>query len=127
MPGSEPPDAPATDPASFLPLQSRDFLILFALSEGPLHGYGILKALEERSGRMVHFDPANLYRSLRKLERDGLVAEAELDDDDGDGRRRSFELTGLGSEVLRAEATRLARLAEAARDRDLVSEPGEAR
>jgi DNA-binding PadR family transcriptional regulator len=125
---SQPAEAPATDSASFLPLQSRDFLILFVLSDGPLHGYGILKALEEAPGGAVHFDPANLYRSLRRLERDGLVAEVDPgQDDDVEDRRRSFTLTTLGSEVLAAEARRLSRLAEAARTRELVSDPGESR
>jgi DNA-binding PadR family transcriptional regulator len=112
----------AREPADLLPLQPRDYLILFALADAALHGHGILKVVEEHSGGGV-CDPANLYRSLRKLDRDGLVAEAEDPNPDRDGRRRRFyRLTGLGRRVLQAESDRLARLADAARDRELVSD-----
>ena len=56
-------------------MAARDYLILFALADGPLHGHGLLKQLEAEANG-VPFDPANLYRSLRKLERDALVVEA---------------------------------------------------
>jgi DNA-binding PadR family transcriptional regulator len=103
---------------TLLPLQPRDYLILFALAEGPLHGHGILKAVEEESGG-VTLDPANLYRSLKRLQRDELIARASVA---GDSRRQNFELTGLGREALTAEANRLVLLADAARARNLVDE-----
>ncbi len=106
------------------PVQPRDYLILFALADGELHGHGILKSVEEQSGGVV-FDPANLYRSLRKLERNGQVAEVEERAATDDGRRRRYyRLTPLGSEVLIAEAGRLVRLADAARARNLVPDAG---
>ena len=101
---------------ALLPLLPRDYLILFALAEGPLHGHGILKAVEEESGG-VTLDPANLYRSLKRLERDTLIARSA--DPAGD-RRQNFELTGVGREALTAEANRLVLLADAARARNLV-------
>ena len=106
---------------SLLPLAPRDYLILFALVDGGLHGHGILKAIESESGG-VPFDPANLYRSLRKLERDGLVLETKPRRGDASAqRRRSYELTPLGRTALGAEAERLARLADSARKRKLLS------
>jgi DNA-binding PadR family transcriptional regulator len=109
--------------ASLLPLQPRDYLILFALVDGPLHGHGILKSLESESGGVL-FDPANLYRSLRKLDRDGLVVETSGDGTDAAGpTRRFYRLTNLGRAVVTAEAERLARLADSARARKLVSTP----
>lgn len=104
---------------ALLPLHPRDYLILFALADGRLHGYGILKVIEDQAGGVL-FDPANLYRSLRKLERDGQVREIEPPDDEDDRRSRYYRLTPLGREVLEAEARRLARLTDAARARDLV-------
>jgi PadR family transcriptional regulator, regulatory protein PadR len=114
-----PSAANVADVQSFLPLPPRDYLVLFALAEGPGHGYAILKAIEAGSGG-VPFDPANLYRSLRKLTRDGLVVEAADRDAAGASRRR-YTLTALGRRVLTAEATRLASLADAARALRLVS------
>ena len=103
------------DVQTFLPLSPREYLVLFALVEGPDHGYAILKTIEAGSGG-VPFDPANLYRSLRKLTRDGLVVEASGRERDTAGTsRRRYNLTPLGRRVLAAEATRLASLTDAAR------------
>lgn len=105
------------DPYDFLPLGAKDFLILLVLAEGDLHGYGILKAAEGHSRGSVRLDPANLYRALQRLARDGLVEDA------GSGRpaesegapRRYHALTPFGRSVLTAEAERLAHLTRAAR------------
>jgi len=105
-----------------LPLQPKDYLILFALGEGDLHGYGIVKAAEAESGGTVRLDPANLYRALQRLTRDGLVAEAgEVTADGSEGApRRYHTLTDFGREVLRAESRRLSVLTDAARARKLI-------
>jgi DNA-binding PadR family transcriptional regulator len=91
-------------PRDPLPLAPRDLLILSVLSEGPLHGYGIVRAVEERSMTQVLLDPANLYRALRRMHRDDWVRETDGDDTDG---RRRFSLTRTGERVLRAEVARL--------------------
>jgi DNA-binding PadR family transcriptional regulator len=112
------------DAMALLPLQPRDYLILLALADAPLHGHGLLKAVEAQAGGVL-FDPANLYRLLRKLERDEFVAEVKVTNKREDSRRRQYALTGLGRAVLMAESDRLARLAEAARSRKLVThKPG---
>jgi PadR family transcriptional regulator, regulatory protein PadR len=108
--------------AFLLPLQPRDYLILFALVDGPRHGHGILKSVESGSAGVL-FDPANLYRSLRKLDRDGFVVEATDHAPVSGPIRRRYRLTKLGRAVLTAEARRLATLADAARARRLVSAP----
>lgn len=100
------------------PMAARDYLILFALADGPLHGHGLLKHLEAGANG-VPFDPANLYRSLRKLERDGLVVEARSTEGQGPPRR-TYRLTKPGRAALTAEAARLAALADAARLKKLV-------
>lgn len=93
------------------PLAPRDLLVLSALAGGPLHGYGIIKAVESESESGTLLDPANLYRVLRRMERDGWVEEApDAVGEDGDGRRRAYRLTGRGRGLLRAEVERLARL-----------------
>jgi len=109
---------------SMLPVNPRDFLILFSLVDGERHGYGVLKHVSEESEGRIRLDPANLYRSLKRLMKDGLVVESEkrpaadLDDE----RRRYYTLTNLGTQVVVAEATRLSKLADAARSRNLVGE-----
>ena len=115
-----------------IPLAPRDLLILSVLSEGSLHGYGIVRAIELRSESGVLLDPANLYRALRRMTRDGWVREAE--GDEPGGRRRSYLLTPEGERVLRAEVGRLERLLRHVRPvlagglpADLVDPRGEGR
>ena len=113
-----------SDLAARLPLQPRDFLILLALAEGERHGYGLIQDLEQLSDGQVRIDPANLYRSLRRLARDGLVTDlgrrsAEV----GDERRRYYAITAIGRRLASAEAERLDRLTAIARDRQLISRP----
>jgi DNA-binding PadR family transcriptional regulator len=96
-----------------VPLAPRDLLILSVLANGPLHGYGIVRAVEDRSDSGVHLDPANLYRALRRMRRDGWIHEA--DEGEGEGRRRTFALTRAGETMLRAEVARLESLLRSVR------------
>lgn len=112
------------DPLETLPLSPRDFLILLVLARGARHGYGIIKDAERHVGGDVPLDPANLYRALRRLDRDGLVAETDLDDESDGAPRRHYALTEHGRRVVTAEAERLARLTDRAREWRLIPEPG---
>jgi DNA-binding PadR family transcriptional regulator len=94
-----------------LPLAPRDLLILAVLAEGPSHGYGLIKAVTERSRSGVLLDPANLYRVLRRMRGMGWIEEANGDD----SRRRVHRVTDRGRAVLSAELARLERLLEQAR------------
>jgi DNA-binding PadR family transcriptional regulator len=120
-------DPISQDPAAHLPVSPRDFLILLALAEGEVHGYGILKEVEEETGGGVQLDPANLYRALKRLMKNGLVSEsdkrpaADLDDE----RRKYYGLTALGARVVQAEAERLRGLAEVAVARSLIPQSRE--
>ena len=114
------------DPAAvdrFLPLHAHAFRILLALMDGERHGYAIVKEMERHPGRPGRVLPANLYRRIRTLLREGLIAESESRPDPtlDDQRRRYFELTPLGRDVARAEAERLAGLVAAARSHDLLA------
>lgn len=89
-----------------LPLAPRDLLILAVLAEGPSHGYGLIKAVEERSEAGVLLDPANLYRVLRRMRGLGWIEEAEA----VGGRRRVHRITEEGRAIVSAELRRLERL-----------------
>ena len=99
------------DVTAHLPLAPRDLLVLAVLAEGPLHGYGIIKAVEERSSSGVLLDPANLYRVLRRMRALRWIEEEE----GGDERRRTHRITRSGRAVLAAEVGRLERLLAQAR------------
>ena len=114
------------DPETYLPLNPRDYLILFALTSGQRHGYGIVKEVEGESGRRVKLDPANLYRSIKRLIRDGLVVEVDesVVSQDENERRRYYAITEIGRRVVTLEAARLAELADAARAQNLIGSSG---
>lgn len=106
-----------------LPLAPRDLLILAVLAEAPNHGYGLIKAVEERSESGVLLDPANLYRCLRRMKADSWIDEIAGEDDD---RRRTYRITATGRSVLRGEVDRLERLLREVRPA-LASRGGERR
>ncbi len=51
------------------------FAILKVLSGSPMHGYMILKVLEEKLNRKA--SPGSLYPALDRLEGDGLITSTE--------------------------------------------------
>ena len=110
---------------SLIPLNPRDYLVLFSLTGDDLHGYGIVKEIERQSGGSVRVDPANLYRSIKRMISNGLVEDAGRREDEASSeRRRYYRITELGRDVVKLEAARLAELTEAARQRQLLPETG---
>ena len=98
------------------PMKPQWFQILLALSEQPLHGYGIQRSVLDRTDDQMRLWPAMLYRSLARLEEEGLIQQVEAPDDEPDDERRQYyALTAAGTGRLREEADLLARWAEAAR------------
>lgn len=106
-----------------IPLKPRDFLIFLALADGERHGYGLVKEIESLSDGRVRMDPANLYRALRRLVRDGLVVDAGRRIQGADGERRFYSLTDAGRQLAASEARRLEKLTLVARARQLISDP----
>jgi DNA-binding PadR family transcriptional regulator len=104
-------------PAEFLPLSATDFQLLLALTAGQLHGYAISKTVKEASGNRVRIGLGSLYRILARLLNAGIVEQCESETGPtADGTtRRSYRLTALGRDVLRAEVSRLSDAVESAR------------
>jgi PadR family transcriptional regulator, regulatory protein PadR len=88
------------------PLREPTFLVLAALGPGPLHGYGIIKAVEEMSEGRVHLRAGTLYGALDRLESQGYVA-FQGEGSDGGPARRYYRLTADGQRLLASEASRL--------------------
>jgi DNA-binding PadR family transcriptional regulator len=97
------------DVARFIPLSPQQFHILLALTDGRLHGYGIIRDVAGRTDGALRLGTGTLYTALARLSALGLIDEsdrrppAEADDE----RRRYYRLTPLGREVLIAETSRL--------------------
>jgi len=98
-------------------LKPADFHILMALTQGPRHGYALMKEVERESQGGVRLEIGSLYRLLARLLSSGLIEEADEDE-----RRRYYRLSHLGRRVLKAEAERLAGLVELSRVRKLLPE-----
>jgi DNA-binding PadR family transcriptional regulator len=97
------------------PLPSAAFQILLALAGEDLHGYAIMRQVEEQTGGRVRLGPGTLYSSIQTLLEEGLIEE--VDGGAGDERRRSYRLTTAGRKAARYEADRLAGLLRVARAR----------
>jgi poly-beta-hydroxybutyrate-responsive repressor len=81
--------------------------LLLLLRERPLHGYELLDRLPEL-GAEGRVDIGNLYRLLRALEDEGLVASEWSDELPGPAKR-TYQLTDEGRRVLDTWAEALRR------------------
>jgi DNA-binding PadR family transcriptional regulator len=96
-------------------LQEPTFFILTALVERALHGYGVMKTVDELSGGRLRLRAGTLYAALDRLSEEGLVT---VDREEAvEGRlRRYYRLTDEGAARLDMEVAALraaARLAAA--------------
>ncbi len=83
------------------PHRIRQFLeamMMLSLTEGPAHGYVIMERLTE-DYRDLNVDPGGIYRTLRRLDEDGLVT-SEWDTSDSGPAKRIYKLTPEGVEYL---------------------------
>jgi DNA-binding PadR family transcriptional regulator len=72
--------------------------LLALLSEGPKYGLQLREEFEARTGEVWPLNVGQVYTTLQRLERDGLV---ESDDDDGqDGPQKGFRITTAGATEL---------------------------
>jgi DNA-binding PadR family transcriptional regulator len=99
-----------TDPG---PLREPTFLVLAALGPGPLHGYGIIKTVEQMSQGRVRLRAGTLYSALERLEAQRYVA-FDGEATEGGPTRRYYKLTEAGESLLAQEAARLRANAELA-------------
>jgi DNA-binding PadR family transcriptional regulator len=103
---------PPKDPEALLPLSNPVLHILLSLAERDLHGYGLLGDIRGRTAGDVDLSTSTLYGAIKRMMRDGLVADSGLQTDpQDDERRRYYCITNFGRAVLQREAARIERLA----------------
>ena len=83
-----------------------DALVLKALSLGPLHGFGILRWIAERTDDLVQVEEGSLYPALYRMERDGWIV-AEWGATDQGRRAKFYSITAKGRRQLAAETREL--------------------
>lgn len=71
--------------------------LLVLLGDGPRHGYGLKSAFEEATGGVWPLNVGQVYTTLDRLERDGLVEPAPADEG-----QRAWRLTEQGRDELGA-------------------------
>jgi transcriptional regulator len=79
-----------------------DVWILKTLSWGPLHGYGVSRAIRRATGDVLTVEEGALYPALRRLEAGGL-AEATWGTTDTGREARFYHLTDAGVATMGAE------------------------
>ena len=88
----------------YVPMTETGFYILLCLRT-PNHGYGIVQKVKELTENEVVLGPGTMYGSLSKMERDGGTEFVREED-----KRKIYQITDLGKEVLELELRRINRL-----------------
>lgn len=73
-----------------------DTMILRLLKESDCYGYQIYKMILERSGGLYELKEPSMYASLRRMEKQGLIASYWGNEESQGGRRRYYKILPLG-------------------------------
>ena len=88
----------------YVPMTESGFYILYCLQQ-PQHGYGVSQQVRQMTGGEVVIGAGTMYGSLSKMEKDGLIVFVAEED-----KRRLYQITALGEEILDTELRRIERL-----------------
>jgi DNA-binding PadR family transcriptional regulator len=106
------------------PIAPAVFQILIALADRPLHGYGIMLDIAQRSRGKVKLSPGTLYGSIKQMLEDGWIEEVDAPAAADDERRRYYRITRDGREAAQQEMARMTALLNHARLTSLRSNEG---
>ena len=93
----------------YVPMTETAFLILLCLRK-PNHGYGIVQMVEKMTDGAIKLTPGTMYGSLSKMEKDNVIRFVREEE-----KRKIYQITDLGLEVLQIELRRIERLYKIAR------------
>ena len=94
----------------YVPMTETAFFILLCLRK-PNHGYGIVQMVEKMTDGAIRLTPGTMYGSLSKMEKDNVIHFIREED-----KRKIYQITDLGLEVLRIELKRIERLYKIAQE-----------
>lgn len=89
---------------AYVPMTETGFYILLCLRE-EAHGYSIVQRVKDMTSGEILLSPGTLYGTLSKMEKDGLIRFMREEE-----KRKLYQITPLGQEVLGLEMKRIARL-----------------
>ena len=81
---------------------AAEIVVLSLLEREDLHGYELVRRIDDRSGGALTFNFASLYATLYRLEERGLIRGRWVERA-GQRRRRYYRITAAGHEVLAAQ------------------------
>lgn len=84
------------------------YYILLSLTQ-PMHGYGIMQNVEQLSGGRVRLAAGTLYGAINTLLERGWIMALP---GEKDSRKKQYQITALGKEMLCGELMRLTELIE---------------
>ena len=88
----------------YVPMTESGFYILYCLQQ-PQHGYGIGQQVKQMTGGELVISAGTMYGTLSKMEKDGLIAFVREEE-----KRKLYQITSLGIEILNLELHRIERL-----------------
>lgn len=88
------------------PLTESYFYILLCLYKGPNHGYGIMQDTKEISNNRVKLGSGTLYTAISKMIEKDWIEESKIKSEE-DERRKNYQITDLGKEILFKEVDRI--------------------
>jgi transcriptional regulator len=91
---------------------NTDTLLLSIIAREPMHGYGIVREIESRSGGYFQFKEGTLYPALHRLEAAGLI-RGDWGEGAGPTHRRYYAITAKGRRVLEQRFQEWRRFADA--------------
>jgi PadR family transcriptional regulator PadR len=89
-------------------------VVLEILSRGPMYGYELSQAIEQRSAEILTLGKGTLYPLLYNLEAKKLVT-AKWETSDSGRKRRYYSITGKGKKELSGQKEQLKQLSEGLR------------
>ena len=94
----------------YVPMTETGFYILLCLQQ-PNHGYGIVQRVEQMTDGEIRLTPGTMYGSLSKMEKDNLISFVREEE-----KRKIYQITELGRQVLELELKRIERLYKNSRE-----------
>lgn len=89
-----------------------DLLVLRTLIFGPVHGHGIVRAIQQTSEQELLVEHGALYPALQRLEQRGWIS-AKWGTSSNNRKARFYSLTAAGRKQLVKETAKWKRLAKA--------------
>ena len=82
---------------------SLDLLVLRAVSQNPIHGYGIMGWIKATGGEEIELEEGALYHALHRLDRRGLIKGRWQISPDTGRKAKFYSLTKKGEAQLAEE------------------------